>query len=72
LELRQEHDTRSDGRVEIMEFQRSEFEGPNPDSSELFETVSSDGPKSETRRRVAEILESRSMLGADEVVATES
>ena len=72
LELRQEHDTRSDGRVEIMEFQRSEFEGPNPDSSELFETVSSDGPKSETRRRVAEILESRSMLAADEVVATES
>ena len=69
LERRQEHDTRSDGRVEIMDLQRSEFEGPNPDSAELFDTVSSDGPKVETRRRVLEILEDRDMLAADEIAA---
>jgi hypothetical protein len=68
LEGRQEHDTRSDGRVEIMDQQRSEFEGPNPDALELFDRVSSDGPKSETRRRVLEMLESRGMLAADEMV----
>ena len=67
LERRQEHDTRSDGRVEIMDQQRSEFEGPNPVAAELFDTVSSDGPKSETRRRVLEMLESREMLAADEL-----
>ena len=67
LERRQEHDTRSDGRVEIMDQQRSEFEGPNPEAAELFDTVSSDGPKSETRRRVLEMLESREMLAADEL-----
>ena len=67
LERRQEHDTRSDGRVEIMDQQRSEFEGPNPEVAELFDTVSSDGPKSETRRRVLEMLESREMLAADEL-----
>jgi predicted kinase len=70
LERRQEHDTRSDGRVEIMEQQRQEFEGPNPGCPELFETVSSDGPKSETRRRVLEILETRGLLAADELAVT--
>jgi len=69
LERRQEHDTRSDGRVEIMDLQRAEFEGPNPDSSEHFDTVSSDGPKSETRRRVLEILEAHDLLAADERTA---
>ena len=72
LERRQEHDTRSDGRVEIMEQQKEEFEGPNPDCPELFDTVSSDGPKPDTRRRVLEILEARDMLAADELAAMTS
>ncbi len=70
LVQRQEHDTRSDGRVEIMDLQRSEFEGPNPNSAEHFDMVSSDGPKAETRGRVLEILEDRGMLAADEIAAT--
>ena len=69
LERRQEHDTRSDGRVEIMDQQRQEFEGPNPDCPQLFDTVSSDGPKPDTRRRVLQILEERGLLAADELAA---
>lgn len=56
LEKRQRHDTRSDGRVELMEHQRADFEGPNPDRPELFASVSTDGPKPETRARVEEML----------------
>jgi hypothetical protein len=56
LTKRQQHDTRSDGRVELMEHQRADFEGPNPDCLEIFHSVSTDGPKPETKARVVELL----------------
>ena len=62
LSKRQRHDTRSDGRVELMEHQRTDFEGPNEDHPELFKTVSTDGPKPETKTKVEEILRERDLL----------
>jgi aminoglycoside phosphotransferase family enzyme/predicted kinase len=58
LASRQLHDTRSDGRVELMERQRSEFEGPDARETPLVEVVSTDGPKEDTRRNVIEHLRS--------------
>jgi hypothetical protein len=62
LEKRQQHDTRSDGRVELMENQRADFEAPNLDFEELFHTVSTDGPKLQTRSVVEELLYSEALL----------
>jgi predicted kinase len=62
LAKRQQHDTRSDGRVELMEHQRADFEGPNAEHTELFHTVATDGPKPETKARVEEILEAKGLL----------
>jgi len=62
LEKRQQHDTRSDGRVELMENQRADFEAPNLDFEELFHTVSTDGPKLQTRSVVEELLRSEGLL----------
>lgn len=62
LEVRQLHDTRSDGRVEIMERQRREWEGPAPAHSSLFEVVSTEGTVQETHRRAAEVLRARGFL----------
>jgi len=62
LEKRQQHDTRSDGRVELMEHQRADFEGPNPDYEEIFHTVSTDGPKPQTRSIVEELLRSEGLM----------
>jgi aminoglycoside phosphotransferase family enzyme/predicted kinase len=62
LETRGLHDTRSDGRVELMERQRSEFEPPAPEAAYLFERVSTDGPEPETQRRVVELLCNRGLL----------
>ncbi len=62
LEQRQQHDTRSDGRVELMERQRTEFEPANPDHAELFHTISTEGPERETRLRVVELLRSKDCL----------
>ena len=62
LEKRQQHDTRSDGRVELMENQRADFESPDPDYAELFHTVSTDGPKPQTRSVVEELLRSEGLL----------
>jgi len=62
LERRQQHDTRSDGRVELMELQRRDFEPPNPDHAELFHEVSTEGPKTETRAHVEEILREQGLL----------
>jgi aminoglycoside phosphotransferase family enzyme/predicted kinase len=62
LEKRQQHDTRSDGRVELMENQRADFEPPDPDYAELFHTVSTDGPKPQTRSVVEELLRSEGLL----------
>ena len=67
LEARQLHDTRSDGRVELMDIQRTDFEPPNPDHAELFARTSTDGPPRETRRRVVELLRSRGLLEAEEL-----
>jgi aminoglycoside phosphotransferase family enzyme/predicted kinase len=52
LETRQQHDTRSDGRIELMERQRVEFEDPSADIAEFFEEFGTDGPASDTRSRV--------------------
>lgn len=62
LEGRQTHDTRSDGRVELMERQRADFEPPNPDALCFFHTVETDGPKPETQARVEALLEAESVL----------
>ncbi len=62
LSKRQRHDTRSDGRVELMEHQRADFEGPNAEWPDQFFTVSTDGPKPETKARVEEILRSDGLL----------
>jgi predicted kinase len=62
LEKRQQHDTRSDGRVELMEHQRADFEPPNLDYAELFHTISTDGPKPQTRSLVEELLRSEGLL----------
>ncbi len=64
LEKRQQHETRSDGRVELMEHQRADFEPANPEHQELFYAVSTDGPKPETRAKVEEILRSEGLLPA--------
>ena len=67
LQRRQLHDTRSDGRVELMERQRLDFDPPNPEALELFATVSTDGPKDQTRSKVVELFRNRGILTAEEV-----
>jgi hypothetical protein len=62
LEARQVYDTRSDGRIELMERQRREFESPDGDVAHLFEQFSTDGPGKETRARVAAHLRELGML----------
>ena len=62
LEKRQQHDTRSDGRVELMEHQRADFEGPDAEHPVLFASVATDGPKPETRTRVDELLWAKGLL----------
>jgi predicted kinase len=66
LKVRQQHETRSDGRVELMEHQRADFETANPEHPELFHTVSTDGPKTETRAKVEELLRTEGLLTAEE------
>ena len=62
LGLRQQHDTRSDGRVELMDQQQEDFEPGNPDHLELFHEISTEGPKTETRAHVEEVLRAEGML----------
>jgi aminoglycoside phosphotransferase family enzyme/predicted kinase len=62
LKKRQLHDTRSDGRVELMEHQRADFEPANPDHEDLFHIISTDGPKPQTRSMVEELLRSEGLL----------
>jgi hypothetical protein len=69
LEKRQLHDTRSDGRAELMERQRTDFEPPNSEHAELFERVATDGPVAETQRRVIELLKARGLLETEEIAA---
>ncbi|HSN53599.1 MAG TPA: AAA family ATPase [Candidatus Sulfomarinibacteraceae bacterium] len=56
LEGRQRHDTRSDGRVELMDRQRDDFEPPDPDHAALFRSVDTSGPKAETQAKVEALL----------------
>ena len=67
LESRRMHDTRSDGRVELMERQRTEFEPAPPEQQHLFAEVETDGPKETTRQRVRELLQARGLLASDDV-----
>ena len=67
LEKRSLHDTRSDGRVELMEQQRADFEPPNPDAAAVSVEISTDGPKPETRQRVNELLELHGLLTREEL-----
>ncbi len=62
LESRRSHDTRSDGRIELMDRQRSEFEPPAPGNTSLFDKVETDGPREITQRKVVELLQSHGML----------
>lgn len=62
LAARQQHDTRSDGRVELMEQQRADFEPPNSDVECFFHTVDTSGPKPETQAKVTELLRGAKVL----------
>jgi aminoglycoside phosphotransferase family enzyme/predicted kinase len=68
LERRRLHDTRSDGRAELLERQRGEFEPPDPDESGLFEELSTEGSNDDTRRRLVALLRSRGALAPPELV----
>ena len=67
LERRQVHDTRSDGRVELMEQQRLDFEPANPGVEAQFAQISTDTPKAETRRRVLSMLSERDLVDSEEL-----
>ncbi len=71
LAKRQQHDTRSDGRVELMEHQRADFEAPDPADGDFFATISTDAPKPETRQRVDELLRGRDLVREREPVEIE-
>jgi aminoglycoside phosphotransferase family enzyme/predicted kinase len=62
LEGRQQHDTRSDGRVELMEQQRGDFEPANPGAECFFHTIDTSGPKAETQAKVETLLKAESVL----------
>ncbi len=64
LEGRQRHDTRSDGRVELMEQQRVDFEPANPGAECYFHTIDTSGPKAETQAKVEALLRAESVLGS--------
>jgi aminoglycoside phosphotransferase family enzyme/predicted kinase len=67
LEKRQQHDTRSDGRVELMDRQRRDFEGPDPERSHLFARLSTDGAKDDTRRLLLDLLTARDIVDSVDV-----
>ncbi len=62
LAERQQHDTRSDGRVELMEHQRADFEPANPQRSAVFHEIDTTDPKPETHARVEALLRDQSLL----------
>jgi len=62
LEGRQQHDTRSDGRVELMEQQRGDFEPANAGAECYFHTIDTSGPKPETQAKVEALLTTESVL----------
>ena len=48
-----------------MEQQEEDFEPANPDHPELFHKISTEGPKTETRGLVEEVLRADDMLPAE-------
>lgn len=62
LASRQVHDTRSDGRIELMERQRIDFDPSGPDEAHLMDQLSTEGPKRETRRRLLDRLCEKGLL----------
>ncbi len=62
LGTRQVYDTHSDGRIELMDRQRREFEPPTPDVAHLFEEFSTDGPIDDTRAHLVAHLRDLGML----------
>jgi aminoglycoside phosphotransferase family enzyme/predicted kinase len=62
LEGRQRHDTRSDGRVELMEHQRADFEPANAGAECYFHEIDTSGPKSETQAKVEAMLKTAKVL----------
>jgi hypothetical protein len=62
LKKRQKHDTRSDGRVELMEHQRADFESFDPERQEYFHGVPTMAPKLETHALVEELLRTEGLL----------
>lgn len=55
---RQQYDTRSDGRVEIMEQQRSDFESPDESEQEFHFALDTSGHIDRTRATMRSVLES--------------
>ncbi len=62
LEARQVYDTRSDGRIELMERQRNEFESPPANVAHLFKELPTDGPVGDTQARLVDYLRELDML----------
>jgi predicted kinase len=62
LAARQEYDTRSDGRIALMERQREEFQAPADDVAYLFDTIATDGPVPQTLRRMVDHLRAVGLL----------
>jgi aminoglycoside phosphotransferase family enzyme/predicted kinase len=62
LSKRQQHDTRSDGRVELMEHQRADFEPASSDRADAFHVIDTTDPKPETHARVEALLRAEGML----------
>lgn len=63
LERRQQHDTRSDGRIELMEAQRHDFELPGPEKQDLYRELATDGPVPQTQKRALELLSALGISG---------
>jgi hypothetical protein len=49
-----------------MDQQKEDFEPGNPDHLELFHKISTEGPKTETRAHVEEVLRAKEMLPGDD------
>ena len=62
LERRQRHDTRSDGRVELMEAQRRDWQPPALDAPGSVVQLTTDGPPEETCARLSRVLEARGVV----------
>ncbi len=72
LERRRLHDTRSDGRVELLTRQRGEFESPAPGHARFSERLSTGGSPDATQRQLIELLEARGLLAHRPVTLGES